>query len=86
MTVVRGFARHMSGIDPATQVPPLGLVTLRQHRRPPFIYSVTDIEALMAQVSRMVPTPLRAATLWGANTQPRSRPGHCPRARLTMTL
>ena len=27
MTVVRGFARHMSGIDPATEVPPLGLVT-----------------------------------------------------------
>ena len=30
MTVVRGFARYMSGIDPATEVPPLGLVTYRQ--------------------------------------------------------
>jgi site-specific recombinase XerD len=62
MTAVRGFARHMSGIDPATQVPPLGLVTFRQHRRPPFLYSSTDIELLMAEVPRLVPTTLRAAT------------------------
>jgi integrase len=62
MTVVRGFARHMSGIDPATEVPPLGLVTYRQRWRPPFIYSSADVEALMAEVPRLVPTPLRAAT------------------------
>lgn len=62
MTVVRGFARHMSGINAATQVPPLGLVTFRQHWRPPFIYSTADVQALMAQVPRVVPTRLRAAT------------------------
>jgi integrase/recombinase XerD len=62
MTVVRGFARHLSGLDPATQVPPLGLVTFRQHWRPPFIYSSDDVEALMAGVARLIPTPLRAAT------------------------
>ena len=62
MTVVRGFARHMSGIDPATEIPPVGLIVFRQHRRPPFIYSANDVEALMAQVPRLVPTPLRAAT------------------------
>jgi integrase len=62
MTVVRGFARHMSGIDPATEVPPLGLVTFRQHWRPPFIYSGGDVEALMAEVPRLVPSPFRAAT------------------------
>jgi integrase/recombinase XerD len=62
MIVVRGFARHMSGIDPATEVPPLGLVTYRQRWRPPFIYSDTDVEALMNAVPRLVPTPLRAAT------------------------
>lgn len=39
MVVVRGFARHMSGIDPDTQVPPLGLVTFQRHWRTPFIYS-----------------------------------------------
>jgi len=26
MTVARGFARHMAGLDPHTQVPPLGLL------------------------------------------------------------
>ena len=62
MTVVRGFARYMSGIDPATQVPPLGLVTFRQRWRPPFIYSPSDVEALMAEVPRLTPSPFRAAT------------------------
>jgi len=34
MTVARGFARYMSGIDPATEVPPLGLVTFRKRCGP----------------------------------------------------
>jgi integrase len=63
MTVARGFARHMAGVDPSTEVPPLGLVTFRQHRRQPFIYSEADIVALMAQARRAIPTPLRAATI-----------------------
>ena len=62
MTVVRGFARHMSGIDAATEVPPLGLVSFRRHWRPPFIYSRDDVVALMAEVPRHIPSPLRAAT------------------------
>jgi integrase len=62
MTVVRGFARHLAGVDPRTQVPPLGLVTYRQRWRPPFIYSAGDVAALMAEVSRAIPTPLRSAT------------------------
>lgn len=62
MTVARGFARHMSGIDPATQIPPLGLVTYQPRRRPPFIYSTTDVQALMAAVPTIIPTELRAAT------------------------
>jgi integrase len=62
MTVARGFARYMSGLDPATEVPPLGLVTFRKHWRPPFIYSGADVEALMAAVPGLVPSPFRAAT------------------------
>ena len=62
MTVARGFARYMSGIDPATEVPPLGLVTFRKHWRPPFIYSEADVMALIAAVPRLIPTPFRAAT------------------------
>lgn len=63
MNVARGFARHMAGLDPRTEVPPPGLVTFRQRRRQPFIYSDADIAALMAQARRSIPTPLRAATV-----------------------
>jgi integrase/recombinase XerD len=62
MTAVRGFARHMSGIDPTTEIPPLGLVTFRRRWRQPFIYTDADVVALMDEVPRIIPTPLRAAT------------------------
>ena len=62
MTVARGFARHMAGVEPLTEVPPVGLVTYRGRWRPPFIYSQDDIDALMAQAGT-IPTPLRAATV-----------------------
>jgi len=53
MTIARGFARHMAGIDPRTQVPPLGLIPSRQRWRPPFIYSREDVSALMAEARSM---------------------------------
>ncbi len=62
MVAVRGFARHMSGIDPSHQVPPLGLVSFRPHWRQPYIYSDAEVAALMAAVPSITPTPLRAAT------------------------
>ena len=62
MTVARGFARHMAGIDPRTEIPPLGLVTFHQRWRPPFIFSEGDIKALMTEAVRAIPTRLRAAT------------------------
>jgi integrase/recombinase XerD len=62
MTVASGFARHMAGIDPRTQVPPLGLLPYRQRWRPPFIYSDADVQTLMAAVASVTCSPLRAAT------------------------
>lgn len=53
MTMIRGFARHMGGIDGRTQIPPLGLIPNRQRWRPPFIYSDDDVAALMAQARAM---------------------------------
>lgn len=61
MTVARGFARFMSGIDPATEVPPVGLLPHRSRRRIPYLFSAVDIQALMS-AARTIPTPLRAAT------------------------
>jgi integrase/recombinase XerD len=62
ITAVRGFARYMSGIDPATEVPPLGLVPYRRRRGQIFLYSDADISAIMAAAKETIPQPLRAAT------------------------
>jgi nucleoside-diphosphate-sugar epimerase len=35
MTIARGFARHMAGLDPRTEIPPFGLVASRRHRHEP---------------------------------------------------
>ena len=47
MGIARGFARHMAGIDEHTEIPPLGLIPMRQHWRPPFLFSPTDIISLL---------------------------------------
>lgn len=62
MTVARGFARHMAGIDPATEVPPVGLVRSRKRWRPPYIYTPAEIASLIAEIRRSIAQPLRAAT------------------------
>jgi integrase len=62
MTVARGFARHMAGVDPRTQVPPVGLMVYRKQWRPPFIYQHADVESLMTHAVQSIRDPLRAAT------------------------
>lgn len=62
MTAARGFARYLSGIDPGTEVPPLGLMPSRQRWRRPFIYTPADIDAIMSQARASIVSPLRAAT------------------------
>ena len=47
MAIARGFARHMAGIDERTEIPPPGLIPIRQRWRPPFMFSPADIDALM---------------------------------------
>jgi integrase/recombinase XerD len=61
MTAVRGFARYLTGIDPATQVPPLGLLPERRHWAPPFVYTPDDITTLLHGAGGLA-SPLRAAT------------------------
>jgi integrase len=57
MTIARGFARYLAGIDARTEVPPAGLIAGRHRWRPPFIYGPGDIEALMAQARQLTPMP-----------------------------
>lgn len=61
LAMVRGFARHLQALDPATEVPPLGVLPYRCRRVAPYVYSDADITALMAATG-MVRSPQRAAT------------------------
>ncbi|MHB8508607.1 MAG: tyrosine-type recombinase/integrase [Candidatus Dormibacteria bacterium] len=62
MMAVRGFARHLAGIDSRTEVPPVGMIPFRQRWRPPFIYAEADIIALMSEARGSIPSPFRATT------------------------
>lgn len=61
LTVARGFARYMTGIDPDTEIPPPGLIPARARWTAPYIFSPADITALMAQ-ARTMHHQLRAGT------------------------
>jgi len=62
MMLVRGFARYLSGIDPRTEVPPAGTIRRPKHWRRPFIYSDTDVLAILEQAGVLIGQPLRAVT------------------------
>jgi integrase/recombinase XerD len=62
LSAVRGFARYMHALDPATEIPPDGLLTAPGYQpAPPYLYSDADISALLAAARRLTP-PLQAAT------------------------
>jgi integrase/recombinase XerD len=61
LCVARGFARHLQAFDPATEVPPTGVLASRTCRAVPFLYSTAEIAALMAAARSLTPA-LRAAT------------------------
>jgi hypothetical protein len=60
--VVRSFARHLHTLDPATEVPPAGLLRCFPNRQPPHLYSSDEIAALMHVAGVLFHTPLRVAT------------------------
>jgi integrase len=61
LRVVCGFARHLQALDPATEVPPAGLLTGRHRQAVPYLYSQDQISALMAATAWLRPA-LHAAT------------------------
>lgn len=54
--MVRRFARYHAATDQRTEVPPDGLLPYRRRRKPPFIYSRTDIARLIAAAAEL-PSP-----------------------------
>lgn len=63
LEAVRGFARYLTGIDPRTEIPPAGLVTYRDRRRRPWLFSDDEIRLVMATAAASARTAMRAATL-----------------------
>jgi integrase/recombinase XerD len=61
LAMVRGFAVHLRGIDPATEVPPARLVSRGPRRPTPYLYAEAEIRALVAAAT-VLPFPLQAAT------------------------
>lgn len=61
LCAVRGFATYLHALDPAHQVPAAELLPHRPHRASPYLYSDTDIAALIAATASLR-TPLRRAT------------------------
>lgn len=69
LTTVRGFLRHLAGIDGVSEVPAPGLLGPTGHRNPPHIYSDAEIEDLLRASAGLAPAgglrPHCYATLFG---------------------
>ena len=63
LSVIRGFAGYMRTIDPATEIPPTGILIARKHYATPYLYSDQEISRLLAEATALRP-PLRAATYY----------------------
>jgi integrase len=61
LSAIRGFARYLATLDPATQIPPADVLPGRSRRAVPYLYSDAEIAAMMAAANGIRP-PLRAAT------------------------
>jgi integrase len=58
---VRIFARHLQPLDPATEIPPVDVLSRRYGRMPPYLYSPQEVSALMDAAGRLTPAPRGAA-------------------------
>lgn len=61
LSTVRAFARYLSALDPATEIPPSGLIPAQSHRAVPYIYGEDDVVKLLAAAGRLT-TAHRADT------------------------
>ena len=56
LSFVRSFARHLSAIDPQTEIPPQGLLPYRYHRCTPHFYTDDQIQRLINAAWNLPPT------------------------------
>jgi integrase/recombinase XerD len=65
LSIIRGFARYWSATDPATEIPPMGLLPYRPRRAQPYFYSDQEIRQLLeAAKARPSIDPLRCWTYY----------------------
>jgi integrase/recombinase XerD len=78
--LVRGFARYVATLDPATEVPSKDLLPAHRPRVPPYIYSPAEIRALIAAAGGLTPAlrALRHQTLIGLLASTGLRPRASP--------
>lgn len=55
LSAIRQFARHRAVFDPATEIPPAGLLGRVPRRKQPHIYSNEEVAALLRQASLLLP-------------------------------
>jgi integrase/recombinase XerD len=53
--IVRGFARYLVAIDPATEVPPVRILPARRPRIRPYVYSPDEITRLIRAAGQLRP-------------------------------
>ena len=53
LSAVRVFARYLRTVDPSTEVPPTDIFPVRRQRATPYLYSMSDIGALMAAAGQL---------------------------------
>jgi integrase/recombinase XerD len=63
LQAVRGFSRYLAGIDPATEIPPAGIVSYRAQRRRPYLFTDSEINLLMDTAAASAITNQRAVML-----------------------
>jgi len=83
LDVVRIFALHLRALDPATEVPPLDVLSRRYRRIQPYLYAPAEITALMAAAGGLAPASRAATwqTLIGLLAVTGMRPGEACRLR-----
>ena len=53
LSVIRSFAAFRAASDPRTEVPPLGLLSQRYRRKPPYIYTDDEIGRLLEAAAQL---------------------------------
>lgn len=55
LSIIRSFARYLIALDPATEIPPAGLLPEPSHRVVPHIYSDEEISRVLQEAGRLAP-------------------------------